>query len=101
MQTNSLDVLENAKLPPDQARAILKVMETEFALQHGDLATRTDLRDAMHAARSEMREAIHALDLKIESVRSDLVRWVFVCTFGQAALLAGLVVYFVLTYVRR
>jgi len=75
-------------------------METEFAIQHAELVTRTDLREAMHAMRSEMREAIHALDLRIESARSDLVRWVFVGTFGQAALLAG-VVYFVLTYVRR
>jgi hypothetical protein len=96
MQTNSRDALENAKLPPDQARAILKVMEAELALQHGELVTRSDLL----ATRNELREDIHALDLKIETVRSDLVRWVFVCTFGQTTLLAGLV-YFVLTYVRR
>jgi len=76
-------------LPPDQARAILKVMEAELATHQDTLVTKLDLRDA-----------VHALELKIESVRSDLVRWVFVCTFGQAALLAG-VVYFVLTYLRK
>lgn len=85
MQTTSLDLLEKAKLPPDQARAILKVMEAEFATQHHELATKSDL---------------HVLELKLESVRSELVRWVFVCTFGQTAILAG-VIYFVLTYVRR
>ena len=72
-------------MPPDQARAILKVMESEFAMQHRELATKGDF---------------HALELKIESLRSELVRWVFVCTFGQTAILAG-VMYFVLTYVRH
>jgi len=89
MQTTSLDLLEKAKLPPDQARAILQVMEAELAIHRDALATRSDLQAAEHR-----------LEVKIESVRSDLVRWVFVCTFGQAALLAG-VMYFVLTYVRR
>ena len=89
MRSSSLEVLEKTKLSPDQARAILEVMEAEFAASRDGLATRI-----------EMRDGFHALELKIESVRSDLVRWVFVCTFGQAALLAG-VVYFVLTYVRK
>jgi hypothetical protein len=85
MQTASLDLLEKAPLPSEQARAILKVMEAEFATQQDVLATKLDL---------------HALELKIESLRSELVRWVFVCTFGQTAVLAG-VMCFVLTYVRR
>jgi len=67
----------------------LKVMESEFATHRDELATKSDLR-----------EAFHGVELKLEAVRSDLVRWVFVCTFGQAALLAG-VMYFVLTYTRR
>jgi hypothetical protein len=89
VHTSSLDILEKTKLSPDQARAILRVMETELAAHPDGLATGIDLRVGMHA-----------LELKIESVRSDLVRWMFVCTFGQAALLAG-VMYFVLTYVRK
>jgi hypothetical protein len=56
------------------------------------LATKLDLQ--------ELRNAFHALELKMESIRSEWVRWVFVCTFGQTAILAG-VMYFVLTYVRR
>ncbi|MGD1032486.1 MAG: hypothetical protein ABSA05_15255 [Opitutaceae bacterium] len=89
MRTSSLEILEKTKLSPDQARAILRVMEAELAASQNEVANRIDLRDGFHA-----------LELKIESVRSELVRWVFVCTFGQAALLAG-VVYFVLTYVRK
>jgi hypothetical protein len=89
MHTSRLDILEKSKLQPEQARAILKVMEAEMAIQREDLATKADLRDLGHA-----------LELKMEALRSDLVRWVFVCTFGQTALLAG-VVYFVLTFVRR
>jgi hypothetical protein len=89
MNTSSLDLLEKTKLSPDQARAILKVMEAELSAHRDGLATRIDLK-----------EGFHALELKVESVRSDLVRWVFVGTFSQAALLAG-VVYFVLTFVRK
>jgi hypothetical protein len=89
MRTSSLDILEKTKLSPDQARAILRVMEAELTASQNEIATRIDLRDGFHA-----------LELKIESVRSDLVRWVFVCIFGHAALLAG-VVYFVLNYVRK
>jgi hypothetical protein len=89
MRTSSLGILQRTKLSPDQARAILEVMEAEFAAREDRLATRI-----------EMRDGFHSLELKIEAVRSDLVRWVFVCTFGQAALLAG-VMYFVLMYVRK
>jgi hypothetical protein len=100
MQTASLDLLEKTKLPPDQARAILKVMEAEFATHRAELATKADLDATKADLRVALREYTHALELKIESLRGELVRWVFVCTFGQTALLAG-VIYFVLTYVKR
>lgn len=89
VHTSSLEILEKTKLSPDQARAILKVMEAEMASHQEGLATRMGLQ-----------EAVHVLELKIKAVRSDLVRWVFVPTFGQAALLAGAVC-FVLVCVRK
>jgi len=111
MHISSLEILEKTKLPPDQARAILKVMEAELATNHEPLVAKiADLGAKVAALAAKvadlgvkvaaLREAFHGLELKLESARSDLVRWVFVCTFGQAALLAG-VVYFVLTYVRK
>ena len=93
MRTASLDLLEKSELSPVQARAILQVMESE-------LATKADLQALQLATGADMRNGFHALELKVEAVRSDVVRWVFVCTFGQAAMLAG-VVYFVLTYLRK
>jgi len=41
MHTKSLEILEKAQLPPGQVRAILQVMETEFATE--TLATKSDL----------------------------------------------------------
>ncbi len=69
MKTKSLEVLEKSQLPPEQARAILQVMEAEFATD--ELATKADLE------RELVRFATKA-DLEHELVRfatkADLAR---------------------------
>jgi hypothetical protein len=60
MKTSSLELLEKTQLPPAQARAILQVMESEFAIHGSALVSRADLR-----------EAFHDLDLKIEVLRGE------------------------------
>ena len=69
MNTKSLDILENAQLPPVQARAILQVMEAEFALE--TLATKADL--TMFAARLEQQigqlgDMVRTLDAKMNAL---------------------------------
>lgn len=78
MQAASLDILEKAQVPSIQARAMLEVIDLEIAAKNSQLATRLDI--------SQMK---HDLELKIESIRSELVRWVFMCVMGQTAMLIG------------
>jgi len=81
MKTTSLDILEESALPTAQARAILKVMESEMAAAHEMLATKND---------------ILALEVKVERIQGSLARWVLTCILGQTAVLAGLG-YFLIT----
>jgi len=107
VKTSSLDLLEESKLPPAQARAILTVMESELALHDGSLATKSDLfavksdllavKSDLFAAKAELREEIHRLDVKIEAFRADLIgeirgtiRWNFAFWIAQLAAIAGI-----------
>jgi hypothetical protein len=84
MQAASLDVLEKAKFTPEQARAVAQTFEIELLAQRDTLATKADLT-----------EARHGLEVKIEAVKSELVRWVFLCILGQTAMLLGAAYFFV------
>jgi hypothetical protein len=96
MNTSSLDILEKTQLQPNQARAILQVMELELAAREDSLATKNEVKDALHS-----------LELRIESLRGEfkelegrLMRWVLTCIMGQTAVIAG-AMYFGLTHLRR
>src|ERR1035438_10018727 len=104
MKTSSLDLLEQSQLPPAQARAILRVMESELSLHDMVLATKSDLHDMALAAKSDL----HDLELKVEAlrgeVRADLqslraeligeikgtIRWNFAFWITQLAAIAGI-----------
>jgi hypothetical protein len=93
MKTSSLELLERTQLPPAQARAILQVMELEFAARDTALATRTDLRDL----ESRLGDRIHGVELKLEALRGELksdiqatVRWNFAFWVVQLAAIAGI-----------
>lgn len=122
MKTASLEILENAELPHAQARAILKVMESEMAFAQDVLATkndlsavRSDLKGEIAAVRSELMAEIAAvrgeLKAEIAAVRGELMaeirgvegrlsRWVLTCILGQTAVLSGLG-YFFLAHLGR
>jgi len=96
MQAASLEILEKAQVPAQQARAILQAIELELVAQHEVLATKHDIgliRHSLDASR-------HDLELKIERLRSELVRWVFSCMLGQTAILLG-AGYFFLEHFRK
>lgn len=57
MQTSSLDILENSRLLPQQAKAILQVMEQELAVYHKELATRADIAD--------LKSGLNALEARL------------------------------------
>ena len=84
MQAAALEILEKANVPAPQARAFVQAIEIELAAQRDVLATKLDLSDVR-------RE----LEVKLESVKSELVRWVFLCILGQTAVLLGAAYFFV------
>jgi hypothetical protein len=80
MKTASLDILEKSALPAGQARANLKVMESEMTSAQELLATKTD---------------ILALRVEMKGIEGALSRWVLTSILGQTAVLAGLGYFFV------
>ena len=82
MNPASLELLEK-QLPPAQARAILMAMDVELASRDAALATKRDLQEGL-------REVEHRLELKIETLRGDLIRWSFAFWVAQLAAVAGL-----------
>jgi len=109
MLAASLDILEKAQVPPLQARAIVQAIELELVAQHDVLATKQDL--ALFATkqdlalfkqdfRHDLQEMRHALELKIEQVRSELIRWVFTVMLGQTAAVLG-IVYFMVDHFKK
>lgn len=78
MLAASLEVLRKANVPPDQALAFVQVIGMEF-----------DARGEVLATRQDVLASKHELVLKIESVKSELVRWTFTCMLGQPAILVG------------
>ena len=93
MKTTSLEILERTQLSPEQARAILQVMESELAAHDGAVASKGDLL----AAKADLLSGLHGLELKLEAQRSDLIgeikgaiRWNFAFWVAQLAAIAGI-----------
>ena len=84
MQAAALEILEKANVSAPQARAFVQAIEIELAAQRDVLATKLDLSDVRRD-----------LEVKLESVKSELVRWVFLCILGQTAVLLGAAYFFV------
>ncbi len=52
-------------------------------------------RQSIHALAQSTRQNIHALEVKIEVVRSDVLRQMYTAILGQTALLLGIAYFFV------
>jgi hypothetical protein len=95
MQAESLEVLENADVPPAQARAIVRAIEIEIGGAKDTLATKHDLvllRQDMSELRGELKAEIHGS-------ASSITRQMYAALLGQMAVLLGFA-YFFATHVR-
>jgi len=90
MKTSSLDLLEKSQLPPAQARAILRVMESELALHDMTLATKSDLDLKVEALRGEIRTDLQALRAELIGEIKGTIRWNFAFWIAQLAAIAGI-----------
>jgi len=76
------DMLEAAQIEPPKARvitdAVIRAIEENNVELHKTLATKEDL---------EKLEA--RLEIKIASLQSELIKWMFLFIMGQTAVLVG------------
>lgn len=87
METKSLEVLEKSQLPPEQARAILQVMEEEFATD--ELATKADLE--RFATKADFERFATKADLA--ELKAELMKWTFLFWVGQMAAVLAIIKY--------
>lgn len=60
---------------------------------------RAEFKEDIRALRSELKGEMSALRLETQTMKADLVRWVFVAIMGQTAMLLG-VLYFFMKFVK-
>ena len=95
MSLATLEILEQAQFPPGQARAIAKALEIDGAARREDSAAKVDLAEFRHA----MDERLGKMELRTETQKAELVRWVFTVVIGQTAVTLGFT-YFMLQHLR-
>jgi hypothetical protein len=84
MQAVTLDILEKAQFTATQARAVAQGIETEVIAHQNELATKGDLL---------------RIELKMEQLRNDLIKWMFGTAVSQALVVLG-GVWFVVQHAR-
>jgi hypothetical protein len=107
MLAESLEVLEQANLPPAQARAIVKAIELEISGAKDTLATKHDilslrgeiskldtaLRGEISkldtALRGEMAAQRGELEAEIHATGRSIVRQLYLAVLGQMAVMLG------------
>ena len=79
MQVAAIDILTTkGRFTPEVARAIGEAMDLQISSTYGNFATN-----------QRLNEVRAGLELKLEGIKSDILRWTFVAMTGQTALLVG------------
>ena len=92
---NTLRIYEKLKEKFDepQARAAVEAIERSFEEyrenQREFLATKEDLTRVEAGLREDLTRETSQLELKIEQVRTELIRWMFIFWVGQFAAIVG------------
>jgi hypothetical protein len=73
----AFEILTSAEMPEKQARALLAIVQKLQEARLGEVATKNDLKE---------------LELKIEQVKFDLLKWIIPFLIGQIALSIGVLI---------
>jgi hypothetical protein len=102
MSINTLEILEAAEIPPAHARAIAKAIESDFTHRLDDLVTksdfsvlRLDISEFKAASRLDLAELRRDLETRLESVKAELVRWVFLAVVSVIPIFSGITYFLV------
>ena len=86
MQAESVELREQANVPSNQARAIVRAIEIEIAGARDTLATKHDIL----LLRQEMSELSGNLRAEIHSNASSITRQMYAALLGQMAVQIGI-----------
>lgn len=95
VQAQSLEILENAAVPPAQARAIVQAIEIEIEGARNILATKQDLLALRHELLEKLAEFRSELRVEMHVIASSLMRQMYGAMLGQLAVLLGIAYFFV------
>lgn len=89
VQAETLEMLERMNMSPQMVRAIAQGIDIELSARSNDFALKSDL--------TQLR---HSLELRMEALRSDILRHMYTAILTQMALLVG-IGYFLVNYALR
>jgi hypothetical protein len=95
MQTASLEILEQVAGPSPVARAIVQVFDIEFTEARKSLATKQDLIELRHSLQLDMANMQTRLIDKMDALKSDGTRQLYVALAAQTGLMLGAFYFFV------
>lgn len=96
--TRIIDILEEAKMEPSQAKAIARVIEESHFESKSDYRQEVDLRLKDVATKADvavLKTDIAELKAEIMLVESRLIRWVVAMLISQALVLLGGMVFII------
>ncbi len=81
--------LQAAGFPEGQSEAVSTVIRDAHDADLGSLATKADLEGLRAATRADLRETELRLDAKMETFKSDIIKWVFGAIGFQTVVIVG------------
>jgi hypothetical protein len=64
-------------------------VEAKFLVEYIEMQVKDNLEENMtaYSTKADLKEEVHKLEIKIEKMRSDLIKWMFVFWAGQTGLI--------------
>ena len=89
MTVTAIDLfnLLKIKIGDGEAKALVEYIEMHVNNKIEEYMT-------AYATKADLKEEIHKLELKIEKVRSDLIKWMFIFWIGQVSVTIALIMLF-------
>jgi predicted amino acid-binding ACT domain protein len=72
------------KIGEGEAKALVEYIEMQAKIKIEEQMT-------AYATKTDLKEEVHKLELKIEKVRSDLIKWMFIFWIGQVSVSIALI----------
>ncbi len=79
-------ILKN-KVGESQAQAIVEFVEREVKEMLDDNSN-------IYATKVDLKESVHQLELKLEKMRADIIKWMFIFWVGQTSLIITILMLF-------